>query len=129
MKELVIEWRHLIKDGKTCNRCENTGIEIQKAIATLKKDIGNDNWEIIFKETAITDIQLHESNAILINNIPIEKILPKAQKSKNHCDSCGEILGTPAFCRTIEYKNQIFETIPASLIRDAVIMYINQYKP
>lgn len=50
------------------------------------------------------------------NGIAIEKLLPGMRKSENCCASCGEILGAPTMCRTLERNGQIFEAIPAAII-------------
>jgi tartrate dehydratase beta subunit/fumarate hydratase class I family protein len=33
MKRLEIEWRHLDKEGRTCDRCADTGDEVRRACA------------------------------------------------------------------------------------------------
>jgi len=129
MKHLEIEWRHLEKDGETCDRCQDTGAEVRLAITNLRDDLFKCGWEIIFKETLFTDSKIAESNMILLNGIPIEEILPQVKKSENCCDSCSQLLGAPTMCRTIEYKGQTHEKIPASLIHEAVKLFINKQKP
>lgn len=129
MKHLEIEWRHFEKEGETCDRCAGTGGEVHRAIKAISSDLEASGWGIIFKETPLPDTQIAESNIILLNGIPIEEILPKARKSENCCVSCGEMLGTPTSCRTIEYKGQIHETIPAAIIREAVDIYVNTQNP
>ena len=129
MKHLEIEWRHFEKEGETCDRCAGTGGEVRSAIKAISSDLEASGWKIIFKETLLSDTQIAESNIILLNSIPIEEILPKARKSENCCVSCGEMLGAPTFCRTIEYKGQIHETISAAIIREAVDIYVNTQNP
>jgi len=124
MKKLTIEWRHLDKDGVTCERCSNAGETVRSAYEALKKELSPEGWKVTFDETLLTENEISESNMILINGIPIEKLLPEAEKSDNCCVSCGEILGAPTLCRTIERDGRTYETIPASLILEAVNKFI-----
>lgn len=119
MKRLEIEWRHLDKEGKTCDRCSDTGETARRVFEDLSNELKPKGWELSFKETLLTEKEIPESNAVLFNGIPIEKLLPKAKRSDNCCASCGELLGAPTMCRTIEYSGRAYEAIPASLIREA----------
>ena len=128
MKQLEIEWRHLDKEGKTCERCADTGTEVRQAVEDLRGELQPAGWRVSFKETRLTELRIAESNAILLNGIPLEELLPQARTSQSCCDSCGDILGTPTLCRTIEHNGQSYEAIPAALIRQAAYRLINQQK-
>jgi hypothetical protein len=58
--------------------------------------------------------------------MPLEEIIPDARKSENCRASCGELLGAPTMCRTIEHDGQTYETIPASLIREAAYQLVHK---
>ena len=121
MRPLLIEWRHLDKDGNTCARCNETGETLQDIINSLKNDCEPCGWYIRFKETKLTASDLAESNSILINNRLIEEILPKTIVGESHCESCCEFTGNEkTVCRTLKVGGQQFEAIPAALIREAV---------
>lgn len=124
MNRLEIEWRHLDKDGKTCDRCSDTEGTVRAACADLAKELEPKGWEVSFKETLLTDEDISESNSIYFNGIAIEKLLPDTHKSENCCASCGELLGSPAMCRTLERNGQTFETIPAAMIVEAAHRFI-----
>jgi len=126
MKYLEIEWRHLDKEGNTCERCEDTGEAVKAVVDELSREIQSSGWEIAFKETLLTEKEIPESNLILINGVPIEDLLSNARKSENCCDSCCEMLGQTIMCRTIERDGRTYEAIPAAMIREAVKRYINQ---
>jgi hypothetical protein len=126
MKPLEIEWRHLDKDGNTCERCSDTGATIRGLLDTLAQELNVQGWAVAFKETLLTENQVPESNSVYFNGIPIETLLPNARRSDNCCASCGEILGSPTMCRTIEQDGQIYEAIPAALIREAALNFIRQ---
>ncbi|WP_289023366.1 DUF2703 domain-containing protein [Desulfobacter postgatei] len=124
MKRLEIEWRHLDKDGKTCDRCLDTGETVRAAYSDLAKELEPKGWEVTLKETGLTDQEIRESNNIYFNGIAIEKLLPDTRKSENCCASCCEILGTPTMCRTLERNGQIFEAIPVTMIVEAAHIFI-----
>ena len=126
MKRLEIEWRHLDKEGRTCDRCADTGDEVRRACETLAGELQPRGWEVVLKETLLTGDEISQSNSILINGIPVEELLPDARKSENCCVSCGELIGGTAMCRTIERSGRTFERIPASLIREAAYNLIHQ---
>ena len=124
MNVLEIECRHLEKDGKTCDRCSDTGETVRAAYTDLVKELNAKGWDVSLKETLLTDQEIPESNSIYLNDIAIEKLLPETRRSENCCASCGEILGAPTMCRTLERNGQTFEAIPASMILEAARRYI-----
>jgi hypothetical protein len=124
MNRLEIEWRHLDKDGKTCDRCSDIGETVRAAYADLVEELKPKGWEVTLKETLLTDQEIPESNSIYFNGIAIEKLLSDTRKSENCCASCGEILGSPTMCRTLERNGQTFETIPAAMILEAAHRFI-----
>ena len=120
MKNLVIEWQHLEKDGQTCLRCAETGKEIDVVVKDIAKSCAPKGVHIEFKETKLGEQDIPKSNSILFNGIPIEEVLPNMQVSTNHCGSCSELTGKETYCRTIEHDGETYNTIPGSLIRKAV---------
>ena len=127
MSRLEIEWRHLDKDGKTCDRCSGTGEMVRSAYETLVKELQPKGWTVSLKETPLTEKEVPESNIILLNGIPIEEWIPDTRKSENCCASCGDLLGAPTLCRTIERNGETYETIPAALIVEAAHQLIKKY--
>lgn len=124
MKLLEIEWRHLDKDGKTCDRCSDTGETVHAAYANLVRELQPKGWEVALKETLLTDQEIPESNSIYLNGLAIEKLLPDTRKSENCCVSCGEILGSPSVCRTLERNGQTYEVLPTAVIVEAAHRFI-----
>ncbi|MGD9210800.1 MAG: DUF2703 domain-containing protein [Desulfobacteraceae bacterium] len=125
MNRLEIEWRHLDKDGKTCDRCADTGTTVQRAYETLSKELRSKGWKVVLKETLLTAERICDSNTILLNGVPIEKLLPNARKSENCCASCGDLLGAPTICRTLMQNGRTYEAIPAALIIQAAYLLID----
>jgi hypothetical protein len=124
MNRLEIEWRHLDKEGKTCDRCSDTGETVRTAYAVLAKELGREGWEVTLKETLLTNESISESNSIFFNGFAIENLLPNTRRSENCCESCGTIIGVPTMCRTLEQSGQTFETIPTSMILEAAYRFI-----
>lgn len=124
MNQLKIEWCHLGKDGKICDRWSDTGGTVRSAYETLVRELQPKGWEVTLKETLLTEMEIPESNNILLKGIPIEQLLPNARRSDNCCASCGELLGAPTMCRTIERDGQTYEAIPVALILEAAYQFI-----
>ena len=127
MNLLEIEWRHLDRDGKTCDRCADTGEAVREACEALAGELGPAGWEVRLRETLLTDRKILESNMILLNGTPIEELLPDARASENCCASCGDLLGMPVLCRTLERDGRTYEAIPAALIREMVHRFVKTY--
>mgnify|MGYP000016029318 CR=1 FL=1 len=120
MEKLCIEWKHLEIDNGTCLRCSKTGKTLNQVVEDLKKELNSRGVEINFIETKLPEKQIQQSNIILINGKAIEEILSETKVGKNYCSSCSCLTGIEAYCRTIQYDDEIFEEIPGGLIRKAV---------
>ncbi len=118
IKRLVIEWRHLVVDGATCERCGATGSEVKTAVDALTKELGMLGVKVVFRETALGTDQLDESNTILMNGRPFEDFIAGGV-TETPCSSCSTLTGTSACCRAVEVDNQQYEEIPAWLIKRA----------
>jgi len=120
MKTVIIEWMHLDKDGSTCERCNNTGKEIEEVVLRLNAECEPSDVRIELLETRLSESEIDKSNLILVNGFPLESLLPDAQASSSNCSSCGELTGKEESCRTIVQSGSIYETIPQQMIRNAV---------
>ncbi|MDW7711641.1 MAG: DUF2703 domain-containing protein [Deferrisomatales bacterium] len=119
MKRLVIEWRHLESEGRTCDRCSDTGEAVRKAFADLEKDLAPEGVRVSLVETVLGEDRVRESNEIRFNGVLLEDLLPAARAGENACCSCTELLAVETSCRTVEIGEQSLEAIPAELIRQA----------
>ena len=118
MKTLKIEWVHLDVEGETCDRCYDTGENLNQEIKRLSRALQPQGIEVEFIETKLDDTKIPQSNTIFFNGVPIEDILNIAV-SKNYCDSCTSLLGAETYCRTVTYEGNEYEDIPAKAIRQA----------
>jgi len=120
MRNLRIEWKHLDLNKGTCLRCSETGKTLHQVIEELKSELEQNDVNISFIETKLSEEQIKQSNVILIDGKPIESILSGVEVGENYCSSCSCLTGNNTYCRTITYKGKIFEEIPEKLIRMAV---------
>jgi len=118
MKTLKIEWRHLDVEGETCDRCYDTGENLANEVKRLKRALEPQGIAIEFTETKLDGNRIQQSNTILFNGTPIEDILD-IEISENYCDSCTALLKKETFCRTVRFKGNEYEDIPAKAIRQA----------
>lgn len=118
METLKIEWEHLEVDGETCNRCYDTGENLNAEVKRLNRKLESKGIKIEWFETKLTDTQIPQSNTVLFNGVPIEEIL-EIKVSENYCGSCTELLGRETYCRTVFYEGLEYEDIPAKAIREA----------
>lgn len=117
---IVVEWKHLDKDGTTCDRCAVTGNEIRRTLAVLQKECGPKGVEIVLKETLLSANNIGDSNLILINGKPLAELLPNAVSAENSCCSCSDLIGKETCCRTIVRFGVTHEAVPAHFIREAI---------
>lgn len=127
METLKIEWRHIDVDGETCDRCYDTGENLNAEIKRLNRKLKSKGIEVEWFETKLNSDQIPQSNTILFNGIPIEEIL-EIKVAENYCDSCTELLGNETYCRTVFYEGIEYEDIPAKAIREAAYKVLNLTK-
>lgn len=119
MKTLSIEWKHIDRDGRTCSRCADTGASTRKAVRQLNQRCRTDGVKVKFRETKLPASRIKESNAILLNGVPLEKMLAKTKAGQDRCGSCSDLLETETQCRTVSHNGKTLEAIPSDLIFQA----------
>lgn len=120
MKKLKIEWKHLDVEGETCNRCYDTGENLNQEVKRLNRALKPQGIEVEWFETKLDDTEIPQSNTIFFNGVPIEDIL-NIKVSENYCDSCTALVGNETYCRTVIYEGNEYEDIPAKAIRQAAL--------
>ena len=115
MTTLPILWQRLVKDGATCDRCGGTYAELQKALATLDRELRPRGIEPFVELREIDEATFRadpsSSNRIWIAGVPLEDWLGAGVGKSRCCAACGD-----ADCRTVTVDQTTFETIPADLI-------------
>lgn len=116
----MIEWRHLSVGGETCERCGTTGAAVMEAVDDLTFELGKKDIRVLFREVVIDKDRLEESNLITFNGIPLEELIAGDQTEPS-CSSCSTLTGMDACCRAVQVDNQLYEAIPAWLIKRAAL--------
>lgn len=122
MDTLHIEWKHLEKDGKTCDRCRETGTTLRRVIGDLVGELAAKDIRVTFTETRLSEREIPQSNSILFNGVPLEDLLPGAQVTDNHCESCSGLCGATTWCRAMRIGDTIYNAIPDFMIREAALI-------
>jgi hypothetical protein len=120
MKPLTITWQRLVKEGRTCDRCGGTQLELQKAVDRLQSALAPLGFEPRLETQQIDEPAFHasplESNRIWIAGVPMEDWLGASVGASRCCAACGG-----ADCRTVRLADHTFEVIPAELIVRAAL--------
>jgi hypothetical protein len=121
MKPLPIVWKRLVSEGKTCDRCGATYVEMQRAIEKLKQSLQPLGIEPILEIKELDEKSFKskpsESNRIWIAGRPMEEWLGARVGSSRCCSVCGT-----SDCRTVEVEGITFETIPENLFLKAALI-------
>ncbi len=119
---VTLKWQRVVdKDGKTCDRCGTTEVELKKALEMLEKE--GVKAELKVAEMSVEDFAKNcsESNRIWINEKPIEEILG-ASVGASKCSGVCTTHKADATCRTLVLDGKSYESIPAELIVKAGMM-------
>ena len=120
MKTHLIEWKRLVKHGRTCDRCEDTGATLRRVVRDLNTGCAKARVRFRLKTIRLPAARLAESNAILIDGQPLERLVPGVRAVETDCPSCGELNDKPSKCRALVADGRTHESVPADLIRAAV---------
>ena len=126
MKLLPILWQRLVSsEGKTCDRCNATYQEMQRAVEKLRQSLRplgiEPSLEIRDIDERTFKANPSESNRIWIAGKPMEEWLGARVGSSPCCSVCGT-----SECRTVEVKGTTFETIPEKLFLKAALLASSQ---
>ncbi len=126
-KRLVILWKRLVNNGKTCPRCLGTELELEKVVSYLDKTLNKNEIEIILKKEEISNVDFEKdpliSNQIIINEKPLEEWLNGKTGQSSCCDVCKDI-----DCRTIEIGDIVYEIVPYDLILKACLQVLSKFE-
>ena len=120
MKVLTIRWQRLVSEGRTCDRCGSTELELEGAMKVL-----TDALRPLGIEPRLQAGEIHqaafaaapaESNRIWIADKPLEDWITADVGASQCCSVCGE-----SECRTVEVGGDSFEVIPERLIVQAAL--------
>src|SRR5688500_7977797 len=120
MKTHTVEWKHLDRNGQTCDRCHDTGDNLRAVVRKLNTSLRSRRVRFRVKETLLKPDRLAESNSIIVDGRLLETILPETRVTNTECGSCGELRGQATDCRALTKDGRIHETIPEEIIHDAL---------
>lgn len=118
-QQIVIEWRH-VDLGVQCGPCKDTGTNLWKVIEELSREHLLDDVEVEIQNTLLPEKRYLESNIVLINGMPIERILD-ADTTFADCPGCPDATGDPACYRADNPERNVFKAIPQELLRAALL--------
>ena len=122
---LPILWQRLVAEGRTCDRCNATYQEMQRAIEKLRQSLHPLGIEPRLEIREIDEQSFKanpsESNRIWIAGRPMEEWLGASVGSSRCCSVCGT-----SECRTVEVEGTTFETIPETLFLRAALVASSQ---
>lgn len=124
-KRLVIIWKRLVNNGKTCPRCLGTELELEKVVSYFDKTLNKNEIEIILEKEEISNVNFEKdpliSNQIIINEKPLEEWLNARTGQSSCCDVCKD-----NDCRTIEIGDIVYEIVPYDLILKACLQALSK---
>jgi hypothetical protein len=120
MKTVELEWRRLVQDGATCERCSATGALLAEVVQRLNAECRPRGVRLELKTIALGSERNAESNQVRIGGRLLEPWQPQIIVGHNDCASCGELLGHPQQCLTVAVDGEVHEVAPAWVIRQAV---------
>ena len=120
MNTVAVEWRRLVHDGRTCDRCGDTGAMLRQLVASLDAECAGQGTRVKLKETELGPERIAESNLVLIEGQPLERLLAHIAVGHTHCASCEELTGQEQACRAFQLAGETHEVPPPYLVRQAV---------
>ena len=126
MKVLQIVWQRLVtSDGRTCDRCDATHREMQRAMTILADVLRPLGIQPTLATKEIDEKSFRanpsESNRVWIAGRPMEEWLGANVGTSLCCSVCGE-----SQCRTVEVGGTKFEAIPEQLFLKAALIAASQ---
>jgi hypothetical protein len=122
MKVLTVRWQRLVSpEGRTCDRCATTGLEVERAIAVLAEVLRPLGMEVHLEVAEIDPVVFADdpvgSNRIWVAGRSLEEWVGAEVGHSRCCSVCGD-----ADCRTLELDGRTFEAIPQRLILKAALI-------
>jgi len=123
---LHIEWRHLDLGQSFCGHCSDTGVNLWEVITTLGQEHLLDDVELVLENTILPPEQFEESNVVLINGIPVEKIVG-AEVTFAGCDGCQDLNGEPCHVHSAAPgRENVFKAIPKEMLRATILKVLKR---
>jgi hypothetical protein len=116
---LRVEWRRLLVDGRTCERCGQTGGAVERAVERARLESG---LEVELVVVALGPERIDESNLVTVDGVAIEALLG-ALPMATACDSCSDLTGDAnCVCRAVDLDGRVFEALDEEMILRAILI-------
>lgn len=120
-REILVEVKRLVVDGRTCDRCQDAWGAALAAVRALEGELAGHGVRVRLVETQLPPERIDESNTVLVAGRPVEEWLAGTVKpASSECPTCGELVGEPACCRSYEVAGEAAEALTADLIDAAI---------
>jgi hypothetical protein len=117
---IVIEWRHIEFGDIPCGRCTDTGTNLLNVVSELDKEHLLEGVELEIQNTILHPEQIEESNVVLINGVPVEKILNTGVMFPG-CSGCLESKHESGHFHSAAPARDVFKGIPVEVLREAIL--------
>jgi hypothetical protein len=109
-----------------CGRCTDTGANLREVITGLGEEHLLDNVELELENTFLPPERMEESNTVLINWVPVEKIFSPGVTFVG-CSRCLDRTVEQGHCPEATDSWDIFKAIPAAeMIRAAILKVLER---
>ncbi|MCL4078120.1 DUF2703 domain-containing protein [Coriobacteriia bacterium Es71-Z0120] len=120
-REVVVEVKRLVIDGRTCVRCGDAWDAALRAVRELEGELAGAGIGVRLIERPLPPDRIDESNSVFIDGRPVEEWLAdEVAVSVSDCPSCADLVGEPACCRTYEVAGEPVEALTADVIVRAI---------
>lgn len=120
-REVTVEVKRLVVDGRTCERCGDAWEAALAAVRSVEGELAGYGVRVRLIETQLPSELIEESNTVLVAGRPAEEWLDgSVRPAESDCPSCAELVGRPACCRSYEVAGEEVETLTADVIAAAI---------
>jgi hypothetical protein len=117
--DLHIEWCHPDEPGAAVLFCSDTARPLTAVVADIREMLKARGVRVDFSERACPAGEMNRPGVVLLNGIPLEKVVPLREK-KSPCAFCGVCDGSERDCATGE-RDRLYHDIPESVLRLAAL--------
>ena len=119
---IIIEWYCYEKNGRSCDRCNESRRAIQRAVERVSISLQERGFGVELREHKLDDDRIDQSNMVIINGHDLVSLLKEREGIFSYCRSCTEITGKPSECRTFIYRSRAYEGVPEDMVVEGILL-------